>query len=507
MAVCAVCLQEHPLGSCPTLVRALGAVDRTADLVPDAGPVDPMVGVEIGGYELVSALGQGSFAVVYRAVHQTTGEQVAIKLLHHHLASDAEVVRRFVGEARAALLVGHQNVVQVKAIDALEGNRYFIVLELLEGQTLAARLERGPIPFEDAAPLLRQMCDALGAAHTVGIVHRDLKPENIYLANQNDRPVLKVMDFGVARRSHLSVGEKRTQSGLVLGTPLYLSPEQSMGAEVDARADVYSVGVIMYQMLTGRVPFDGANAVEVILAHRNSPVRKPSELLPSLPAEVDTIVLTALAKKPDDRYQTMDKFEAALAAALAALEARGLPRPSPTIDLLLALEAAGADAPYRLLGVREGADDATIRKAAARLWQRFDVARASADADLFVRLDAAGKRVSAAEALLLDPHARAWFDATKGNFVGVARAVTAGLEPAALEELRRKFVKSHPEVLMAAPPAPAGAMTPEQEDAFALELARRLKADPLNLELHRRYWPLRSNQRQRSSTGIRQAPA
>jgi Protein kinase domain len=488
------------------LVRALGAVDRTADLVPDSGPVDPMLGIEVGDYELASVLGQGSFAVVYRAVHKVSGEPVAVKLLHGHLAQDAEIVRRFVGEARATLLVAHENVVQVKAIDALEGNRYFIVLELLEGETLAERIDKGPMAFADAAPLLRQMCDALGAAHTVGIVHRDLKPENLYLARKNDRPVVKVMDFGVARRSHLAVGEKRTQSGLVLGTPLYLSPEQSMGLEVDARADVYSVGVIMYQLLTGRVPFDGANAVEVILAHRNSPVRKPSELQPSLPPEVDTIVLTALAKKPDDRYQTMDKFEAALGAAVAAMEARGLPRPSPTIDLLLALEAAPADAPYRLLGVREGADDATIRKAAAQLWQRFDVARGSADGDLFVRLDAAGKRVSTAEALLLDPPARAWFDAGKANFVGVARAITSGLAPAALEELRRKFVKSHPEVLMAPPPAPAEKPTPAQEDAYALELARRLKADPLNLELHRLYWPLRTNQRQRGSTGIRAAP-
>jgi hypothetical protein len=136
------------------------------------------------------------------------------------------------------------------------------------------------------------------------------------------------------------------------------------------------------------------------------------------------------------------------------------------------------------------------------LWQRFDVARASADGELFVRLDAAARRVGDAESLLLDPEARAWFDAGKGNFVGVARALTNGLDPLALEKMRAHFLRGRPELAAQAPLASAVSGTPAQEDALALELARRLKADPLNLELHRRYWPLRTNQRARASTGI-----
>jgi serine/threonine protein kinase len=496
---CALCGNDHAGAGCPQLVGAIGAADRTSDLAPVEGKPSPLIGREIGEYEVLSVLGAGSFGTVYRARHRTTHEEVAIKLMHKELVDDAEAVRRFVGEARATLLVAHDNVVQVKTIDLVDGKRYYIVLELLEGETLEERCERGPFAFEDAAPLLRQMCDALGAAHAVGIVHRDLKPENIYLARQEHRVKVKVVDFGIARRSHLARGESRTRQGLVLGTPQYLSPEQSLGLEVDQRTDVYSLGVIAFRMLTGRLPFTELDSTKLILAHRLEDPPRPSSILPALPPFLDELILKALVKNPDGRYQTMDQFESAIARADAQY-AILKPKENPEVELLKGIEAIDEDGYYRLFDVREGASAEMIAAAAARLDERLSRARAAASGEMLARVAAAEKKVAEAKDVLLNPRLRVAWDAKNGNFVGVARALSTGFDAELLSSLREVYLLGHPGLEPPEPYPDASLDLPEAEaEKVASELARRLRLDPLNIELHRRYWPLRNLIRKRPS--------
>jgi serine/threonine protein kinase len=488
---CEICAEVHVPGPCRTMIHREGI---RPGIVPSEGDADPMLGREVGGYELTRVLGSGSFATVYCAEPRVAGDDVALKLMHAHLASDPEMVRRFVGEARAMTLVRHDNVVQVLDINVIEGTRYYIVLELLEGETLEARCERGPIPLDEAIPLLRQVCDGLSAAHVVGVIHRDLKPENILVVGESAAPKVKVMDFGVARRQHLSTGEKRTATGLVMGTPQFLSPEQSQGHAVDARSDIYSVGVIMYRMLTGKLPFTGKNVVEVILAHRSGRATKPSDVMPSLGEAVDRVVLKALEKDPGQRYQTMEEFENALATLAQQQQGPELEPQSAPLSVLLILErleAAAADDHYELLGVREGSDLAGIRSALGQLVDWFDEARLTGGEELQPRVQAAGARLAAAEEILVTPRSRALYDAERGNFMGVARAINSGLDPRELRALREEFVLRHPEVAIPRKmPGSDGETAPDPEEAESW-LGTLLIEDPLNLDLHRQYWALR----------------
>jgi len=478
--LCGICDGRHAYGGCPTLVRQLGAVDRSSDLEPPPADAGTLVGATIKDYELVSVLGVGAFGTVYRARHLPSGDAVAFKVLHPHLVRDQEEVQRFVGEARATLMVSHPNVVQVRAIDLYGENRYYIVLELLEGETLQQRCERGAMSFEEAAPLLRQICDVLGAAHAVGVVHRDLKPDNIYLARREQRVVAKVMDFGVARRSHLSHGEVRAQAGQLIGTPQYLSPEASWGLEVDARSDVYSLGVIMFRMLTGRLPFEDTDANSLLHAHRAAAPPAPSSMLGSIAPQVDAIVLRALQKEPAARFASMEALEDAIAQVQRSLEAA---RPSHhgARAFLRSIDAVPLDRLYELFDVPDGAAPELIRTAADQLRRRIEELSAGAPDDLLARLETVGQRIAAAETLLLDPRRRAVWDAAHGNFLGVAREISRGFDLKLLAALREEFVAEHPALLQArALPA---------DDAAGL--ARMLRDDPLNIELHRRYWPLR----------------
>jgi serine/threonine protein kinase len=278
-----------------------------------------LTGQTVGSYVLRSLIGEGGMGAVYLAEHQSLGRKAALKVLKRELATDQVVVARFQEEARAASNVIHPNIVHIYDIGTLPDGLPFIVMELLEGESLGRRLGRGPpLTVDEALGIAAQAASALQAVHARGIVHRDLKPDNLFLTPD---PVVrsglrvKVLDFGVAKlRGDLSGGGVKTREGVLLGTPLYMSPEQCRGlvAEVDQRSDVYALGLILYEMLSGAPPFNAATFGDLIVQHVSRPPPPLSAAL-GVPAQVEAAVMTALAKAPADRFASMTDFRLALA--------------------------------------------------------------------------------------------------------------------------------------------------------------------------------------------------
>src|SRR3954447_2454796 len=261
-----------------------------------------------GRYRVVRKLGTGGMANVYLAEDQELGRSVAIKMLDERHAQDEQFVERFRREASNAAGLSHPNIVSVYDRGHAEGT-YYIAMEYLEGRTLKELLvTRGPTPIPVAIDYTRQILAALGFAHKNGIVHRDIKPHNVVVAPDGR---LKVTDFGIAR----SGTSQMTETGSIIGTAQYLSPEQAKGAPVTPASDVYSVGIVLYEMLTGLVPFTGDTPLEIAMKHLSTTPLPPSEARPDVPHELDSIVLRALAKNPEDRYQTADEMDADLARA------------------------------------------------------------------------------------------------------------------------------------------------------------------------------------------------
>jgi serine/threonine-protein kinase len=260
-----------------------------------------------GRYELEGELGHGGMATVYRGTDRVLHRPVAVKVLAAHHARDLDFVARFRREAQAAARLNHPNVVAVYDTGE-DGDRYFIVMELVDGHTLQEVLrERGPLSPDEAAAIAEQAAAALAAAHAEGIVHRDIKPANIMITPSGD---VKVMDFGIARAA--TVGDSITRTTSVLGTASYLSPEQAESRPLDARSDIYSLGVVLYEMLAGRAPFEGETAVSVAYKHVNEQPVPPSRHHPDVPAELEAIALQAMAKDPAHRYQQAEDMRADL---------------------------------------------------------------------------------------------------------------------------------------------------------------------------------------------------
>jgi len=278
-----------------------------------------MVGdVLAGRYELEELVGSGGMSSVYRAHDRVLDRRVALKLLHQRLADDDEYVERFRREARMVAGLLHQNIVTV--IDRGEDDgRPFIVFEFVDGENLKQLVARaGPLPVDRAVELAMQVARGLAFAHANGYVHRDVKPQNVLLNGSGEA---KVTDFGIARS--LDVQHGMTQTGTVLGTSDYIAPEQAQGQHVDEHTDVYSLGIVLYEMLTGDVPFRGDNFVAVAMQHINQPPPAVSTSRPDVPPRLDAAVARALAKRPEDRFPTMEAFANELEACLHELRTPG----------------------------------------------------------------------------------------------------------------------------------------------------------------------------------------
>jgi serine/threonine protein kinase len=275
------------------------------------------VGSTVGNYQVVKQIGAGAMGNVFLAQHPVIGKCVAVKVIHPNLANNEEMLGRFFNEARAVTQIGHENIVEVQDFGQTPEGDSFIVMELLEGESLGDRLKReGALPVPRAVHVAIQIADGLAAAHARGIIHRDLKPDNIFLINRGgDGDFVKILDFGLAKLTGpgQSAMGMQTKTGSLLGTPHYMAPEQAENIKkVDHRADVYSLGCMFFQILTGRVPFPGEGFGEVLVRHVREPPPLPSRLNPAVPPALEKIVLHALAKKPDFRFASMDEFRAAL---------------------------------------------------------------------------------------------------------------------------------------------------------------------------------------------------
>jgi serine/threonine-protein kinase len=266
--------------------------------------VDLPAGTIVGEYRIERKLKQGGMGTVYAAVHQLINKRAAVKVLKHELCENGEALHRFVQEARAVNQINHPNIVDVFGFGVTEDRRSYLAMELLVGETLGERMARGAMPRAEVCEILTEITYALEAAHACGVVHRDLKPENVFLVAGCSGPMVKLLDFGIAKLTGgggLQGPIDVTQPGTVIGTPKYIAPEQARGLVVDGSADIYALGVIAFELLAGRAPFVANDPVELIAKHITLRPCAPSELAPQLPAVADELVAGMLDKRPASR--------------------------------------------------------------------------------------------------------------------------------------------------------------------------------------------------------------
>lgn len=366
MKTCPNCGVEYP--DTTTLCPSDGvALEKTGD---------SLLGLVLAGkYRIDVRLNEGGMGAVYRGTHVLMDKTVAVKVLRPSLAADETIVARFSREARAASRISHPHAVSVTDFGESEDGVVFLVMEYLDGKTLKEIIrEMGPLPLPRVVEIIRQVGGALDAAHAQGIVHRDLKSENIMLLNSAGPDYAKVLDFGIAKITEPTgaYDPGLTAPNLVIGTPQYMSPEQcSQASEIDARSDLYSLGVIIYEMLVGHVPFTGPSPTAIMMKHLQHEAPSVLEARPDLPAGVVRVVQRAMAKRPDDRYQHVGDLVEDLTTA-SGLEVAAVP-PVPRTSALHPIvvpshstaERAATESDEETM-VRPRIEDSSVRNVASR---------------------------------------------------------------------------------------------------------------------------------------------
>jgi serine/threonine-protein kinase len=307
----------------------------------------PKAGEVIAGkYRIESLIGEGGMGAVFSATHVVTGRRLAVKWLLPDIARSEDAVQRLLREAQAAGRIDHPNVVDVYDVGDFEGSP-FLVMELLQGESLTRGLERGALKIPEIIRMVLGAIDGVGAAHRQGVIHRDIKPDNIFLCRDSSGALLgsKVLDFGISKLSSTAgqLNPRLTKTGAIMGTPYYMSPEQIRGAvEIDSRVDIYAFGVILYESLTGRVPFDGKTYSALVLEIATGTPPRPCEVNPRVAGALERVILKAMARDPDQRFQTMES----LAKALAPFASAVVPGGSESVRIDVGRTSGPATTPF-----------------------------------------------------------------------------------------------------------------------------------------------------------------
>ena len=300
------------------VMEEISATTKTVKAEAKIAGISP--GVVVGGrFEIMEKIGEGGMATVFKARQESLGRYVAIKVLHKHLQSDIATLRRFDKEARSIAALNHHNLVGVIDNGVLDGCAY-LVMDFIEGTRLADLLGNQKLRWSQFKDLANQLCAGLAHAHNHGLVHRDLKPGNIMLTEENGLQCVKIVDFGIAKSVKEDPTDPLTSTGEIFGTSYYMSPEQCQGQSIDHRSDIYSLGCVFFQMLSGELPFVGTTPIATVVKHLHDPVPKIKRS--DIPAHVQGVIERAMAKDADDRFQSVQELAAALNSAEVAGAAR-----------------------------------------------------------------------------------------------------------------------------------------------------------------------------------------
>lgn len=418
-----------------------------------AEPADPLIGLTLNDrYKIHRRLGEGGMGIVYEAEHVVIEKRVALKVLRDDFSSRPDVVERFRQEAKSASRIGHEHIVDISDFGETPSGASYFVMEMLRGRDLAEDLEEGgPLTVHRALAIAMQCCRALGAAHAKGIVHRDMKPENIFMCErESGEDFVKIVDFGIAKMSDIETdgepGRKLTKTGMIFGTPEYMSPEQAQGKSLDHRVDVYAMGVILYELLTGRVPFVGDTFMGILTQHmfEQPPPLQAANPSSQVPPNVEAIIFRALAKSADERYASMEELandvQAALATAPDAPAASGdTAVPGTVTHHGYAEEVAAGQAAPRLLAPTPATEFPAVTQVTAR----------SGGAGLYIGLFAAVVLAGAGVAYLL-------VGRDKGDSSDAPKTVAAAVAPEAPKPPPKPPVAEEPEK----PPEPTPTVSP-----------------------------------------------